>query len=120
VPSVVCPGGVTAYSAQWIGIDGYGSDTVEQDGTEADCLSGTPYYGAWYEMYGDSGVNGGAQVALDSSSYPVSPGDQMTATVSFAGSTWTLAITDTTSHWSYSIPIASPTPAPAQASAERS
>ncbi len=118
VPSVTCPADTTTYSSQWIGIDGDESDTVEQDGTGASCLSGTPHYDAWYEMYGDAAVNGGAEVALSSSSYPVSPGDAMTASVSIAGSTWTLAIADTTRDWNYSIGIASPSPAPARSSAE--
>ena len=117
VPRVTCTA-TTTYSSQWIGIDGYNSNTVEQDGTEADCFSGTAYYGAWYEMYGDNAVNEGAEVALSTSKYPVSPGDAMTATVSLSGSTWTLAIADTTKSWNYSIPIASPSPAPERSSAE--
>ena len=32
VPIVTCPADTTTYSSQWIGIDGYESDTVEQDG----------------------------------------------------------------------------------------
>ena len=42
----------------------------------------------------------------------------MTATVSLSGSTWTLAITDTTKGWNYSIGIPTPSPAPQQVSAE--
>jgi hypothetical protein len=118
VPIVTCPADTTTYSSQWIGIDGYESDTVEQDGILAACLSGTPYYRAWYEMYGDEAVDEGAEVPLSSSSYPVSPGDGMTASVSLSGSTWTLAIADTTRDWNYSIDIASPSPAPEQSSAE--
>jgi hypothetical protein len=110
VPSIACPAETTTYSSQWIGIDGYTNNTVEQDGTLAACLSGTPHYGAWYEMYGDEAVNEGAEVALSSSSYPVSPGDAMTASVSIAGSTWTLTIADTTKGWSYSIEIVWPVP----------
>lgn len=106
VPGVSCPGGVTNYSSQWIGIDG-GSDnssqpyqTVEQDGTAADCNSGTPVYYAWYELYGDASVEGGDEVQLSPSSYPVSPGDVMSASVSQSGTTWTLTIADTTHPWS--------------------
>ncbi len=118
VPSVACPAGTTTYSSQWIGIDGYQSDTVEQDGTLSACISGTPHYGVWYEMYGDEAVDEGAEVPLPSSSYPVSAGDAMTASVSIVGSTWTLAIADTTAGWSYSVEIASPSPAPNRSSAE--
>jgi hypothetical protein len=100
VPTVTCAGTASAYSAQWIGIDGYSSSTVEQDGTEADCLNGSPSYDAWYEMYGDNAVNSGNEVELSPSEYPIKPGDIMTASVSVSGSTWTLAIADTTRGWS--------------------
>lgn len=93
------------FSAQWIGIDGYSSNSVEQDGTEADCIGRSPYYGAWYEMFGDNSVNGGAEVSLSSSRYPVYPGDSMTASVSVSGTTWTLDIFDSTQGWSFSQPI---------------
>ena len=115
VPTITCPAASTSYSSQWIGIDGDNSDTVEQDGTEADCASGTPYYGAWYEMYGDANVDGGYEVPL---SNPVHAGDAMRATVSLSAGTWTLAIADATQNWHVSTTVASPTPAPAQSSAE--
>jgi hypothetical protein len=115
VPAISCAASSTSFSSQWIGIDGESSDTVEQDGTEADCVSGSPYYGAWYEMYGDPSVDGGYEVPL---SNPVDAGDAMSATVAISGTTWTLAITDTTQNWHFSIAIPTPSPAPAQSSAE--
>jgi hypothetical protein len=105
VPTVTCSGSSSSYSAEWIGIDGYSSNTVEQDGSEADCLSGSPSYDAWYEMYGDNAVNSGYEVELSPSSYPVSHGDAMNASVSVAGSTWTLSISDTTQGWNFSTQI---------------
>jgi uncharacterized repeat protein (TIGR02543 family) len=116
VPTVTCT--ETAYSSQWVGIDGSGDGTVEQDGTEADCVGTTPVYDAWYEMFGDSNVDSGYEVELSPSSYPVAPGNVMRGSVSYASGTWTLAIADTTAGWSYSIPIATPSPPPAQLSAE--
>jgi len=119
VPTVTCQSRANAYSAQWIGIDGYASSTVEQDGTEADCLAGSASYDAWYEMYGDSAVNSGDEVELSPSTNPVSPGDVISASVGVAGSTWTLAITDSsTTHtgWTYSTNIGFS--APAESSAE--
>jgi hypothetical protein len=104
VPSVTCSGTKTAYSAEWIGIDGDVSSTVEQDGTEADCLSGTASYDAWYELYGDSSENGGSEIELSTTSYPVVPGDAMTASVSETSSVWTFALTDTStkhSNWTF-------------------
>jgi hypothetical protein len=41
----------TTYSSFWVGLDGDGSTTVEQTGTELDCVHGAPVYSAWYEMY---------------------------------------------------------------------
>ncbi len=115
VPTITCPPASTSFSSQWIGIDGFNSNTVEQDGTEADCSSGSPYYGAWYEMYGDPSVSGGYEVPLEN---PVHAGDAMTATVSISGTTWTLAIADSTQNWTFSTDIPSASPAPAQSSAE--
>jgi uncharacterized repeat protein (TIGR02543 family) len=121
VPTVTCT--ETAYSSEWVGIDGgaLGDDTVEQDGTEADCggtTGTTPVYNAWYEMYGDDSVNGGDEVKLSTGSYPVAPGNAMSGSVSYGSGTWTLAITDATAGWSYSIPIAAPSPPPSELTAE--
>ena len=109
VPTIGCTA-TTSYSAHWIGIDGATSSTVEQDGTEADCSGGVASYDAWYEMYGDSAVNNGSEVELAPSSYPVYPGDAMTASVSVANTVWTLAISDAGSaahshNWQYSTNI---------------
>ena len=119
VPSVTCTGSKSAYSAEWIGIDGDVSSTVEQDGTEADCLSGTPSYDAWYELYGDSSENGGSEIELSTTTYPVAPGDQMTTSVSETGSVWTFALTDTsTKHPNWAFTSAGITFSAAQSSAE--
>jgi hypothetical protein len=98
-PTVTCSSSTT-YSAHWIGIDGDTSSTVEQDGS--------PSYDAWYEIYGDDSLDGGAEVELSPSTYPVKHGDAMSATVSVSGGDkWTLAISDATSPdvWSYSTQI---------------
>lgn len=105
VPTVTCSGRSSSYSAQWIGIDGYSSDTVEQTGTEADCIGGSPSYDAWYEMYGDSAVNDGDEVELSAATNPISPGDEMTATVSESAGTWTLTIADTSQGWTSPITV---------------
>lgn len=115
VPTVTCPSGSTGYAAIWVGIDGYTSNTVEQDGTDSDCNDGNPTYYAWYEMYGDDSVNGGAAIRL---SQPVQAGDAISASVSVSGSSWTLNIDDTSQNWQVSESIAGPDPAPSQNSAE--
>src|SRR5258708_2111390 len=94
-PTASCSSGQTAYSSFWVGIDGDTTNTVEQTGTDADCSSGTPTYYAWYEMYPKFPVN------LSPSSYPVLPGDGITAEVSASGGSFTLKIADSTRGWSF-------------------
>ncbi|HEX2702938.1 MAG TPA: G1 family glutamic endopeptidase, partial [Solirubrobacteraceae bacterium] len=112
VPAVTCSSS-DSYSADWVGIDGESSATVEQDGTESDCVSGSASYDAWYELYGDSSVNAGMEVKLGNY---VSPGDSMTASVSVSEHLWTLTITDSTESWQVSKQFN--WSAPAQSSAE--
>jgi hypothetical protein len=49
-PSVSCTS-TTSLAAFWVGIDGFSSDSVEQDGTLAECYGGAAYYFTWWEMY---------------------------------------------------------------------
>jgi len=94
VPTASCSSG-DLYASFWVGIDGYQSGSVEQDGTDSDCSLGHPTYYAWYEMYP------AASVELPSG-HPVSPGDTMSGSVSFDGSsTWTLTISDLSAGWNY-------------------
>jgi hypothetical protein len=129
VPTVTCTQGENAYSAHWIGIDGNTSSTVEQDGTEADCLTTTTggftyvggqftyggtavtsaSYDAWFEMYGDNAVNQGYEEELSPSTNPVTPGDSMSSSVSVVGNEWTLTISDSSSShaaWHFSTSVA--------------
>ncbi len=86
VPSVKCSAAPTGYAAFWVGIDGYTSSTVEQIGTDSDCVSlngrqtDVPTYYAWYEFY----PAGSYVVEFPHS---VQPGDLITAKVSFIGQT---------------------------------
>ncbi len=83
--------------APWVGIDGYGSSTVEQTGVATDCSSGSPVHQAWYEMYPAN------PVYLSTSSYPVAGGDHITASVTYAGSNkYTLKLTNSSRSWTYS------------------
>src|SRR5436309_8714435 len=87
-PTASCTG-ATTYSSFWVGLDGDGSNTVEQTGTDADCSGGTPSYYAWYEMYPKYPVNLGLSVR---------PGDVLTATVTYVGSNrFSISITDSRS-----------------------
>jgi hypothetical protein len=79
------------YAAFWVGLDGYSSRTVEQIGSEVDCVGQTAEYSAWYEIYPSP------EVAF---SNPVQAGDQLSASVSYEGSNkFLLTITDSTQHW---------------------
>jgi Peptidase A4 family len=91
-PAGTCSSGDT-YAAFWIGIDGYSSSTVEQTGTELDCIGKTAEYYAWYEMYPG---------ASETYSNTVKAGDQITATVTWlGGEKFSLYIDDSTEGWSH-------------------
>lgn len=89
MPTVTCNSTNDLY-APWIGIDGYGSQTVEQTGVQVDCSSGRPEYSGWYEMYP------AAPVYFNNS---VAAGDTFTASVVGSGSSYTLKLSDTTKGW---------------------
>jgi len=91
-PSVTC-NSTNDLMAPWVGIDGYGSNTVEQTGVATDCSSGHAVYQAWYEMYPK------APVYYSLSSYPVSAGDKFTGTVTRSSSTYTLKLTNSSKGW---------------------
>ena len=94
VPAVDCTAIPGSSASFWVGIDGWENDTVEQTGTDSDCDNGTPTYYAWYEFVPAAGTT--------ISSVPVAPGDQISADVSFSGSTFTVTMTNLTSGKTYS------------------
>jgi hypothetical protein len=96
-PSVKCPGGIGGAglgTSEWVGLDGFDNQTVEQDGTDAFCGGSghtEPMYEAWYEMYPAGSVN----------VFSVSAGDRISASVTYKAGKFTLTIADTTSKASY-------------------
>jgi hypothetical protein len=50
VPRVTCTS-ANSKASFWVGIDGYGNKTVEQDGISTDCHDGEPVYNAWLELF---------------------------------------------------------------------
>lgn len=82
-----------SWSSPWVGIDGDNSSTVEQTGTDSDCVRGKPSYYAWWEMYPKSTVV--------IRSITVTPGDWFTASVSYGGTSFNLTLTDTTTGQSF-------------------
>ncbi len=86
-PSITCPGVADQWTSNWVGLDGYNTDTVEQDGTFAHCGgtgNTTPKYEAWYEMFPANSVN----------VFAVHAGDIIDASVSYASGTFTLTVSD--------------------------
>jgi hypothetical protein len=89
-PAVTCAA-TNTFSSFWVGLDGDGTPSVEQTGTEADCDAGEAVYQGWFEMFPN------APVFYDN---PVEPGDAMSASVvADGGGTFTLTLTDTTEDW---------------------
>jgi hypothetical protein len=87
-PTGTCSGSTTSLAAFWVGIDGYSSDSVEQDGTLIECYDSAVYYFSWWEMYPTNAI----QVVGET----VRPGDAIAASVSRSGTTYTLKVTDST------------------------
>jgi hypothetical protein len=87
-PAVTCPKRGTQYAAFWVGIDGFTSGTVEQDGTLAECNHGAASYVTWWEMYPTNSIQ-----TVGSS---VRPGDALSASVVRSGTSYTLKVTDST------------------------
>jgi len=87
-PTATCSGRTTSLAAFWVGIDGYSSSSVEQDGTLVECYRGTAYHYTWWEMYPTNAI----QVVGSS----LRPGDAISASVVRSGSSYTLKVTDST------------------------
>jgi hypothetical protein len=84
-PSVSCTS-QTSLAAFWVGIDGYSSSSVEQDGTLAECYERTAYYYTWWEMYPSNAIQVVGQT--------LRAGDSITASVVRSGTSYTLKVTD--------------------------
>jgi peptidase A4-like protein len=86
-PGASCSRGTT-YAAFWVGIDGYNSTSVEQDGTFIECYQRHAYQYSWWEMYPTNDI----QVVGQS----VAAGDSISASVVRSGGSYTLSVTDST------------------------
>jgi len=84
-PSVSCTSRTT-YAAFWVGIDGFTSGSVEQDGTLAECSGGSAFYFSWWEMFPTNAI----QVVGSS----VQPNDSISASVTRSGTSYTLKLAD--------------------------
>jgi hypothetical protein len=95
-PSATCSSTNDLY-APWVGLDGYGSSTVEQTGVQTDCSNGSPVDSMWYEMYPAN------PVYPSKTTYPVSAGNTIHASVVYSGSTFTLTLQNVSRGWTYTI-----------------
>lgn len=89
-PAIKCPGVTSQWTSNWVGLDGFDNQTVEQDGTFAHCggpNSTTPVYKAWYEMFPANSIN----------VFPVKAGDVIDASVAYTAGQFTLTVADLTS-----------------------
>jgi Peptidase A4 family len=105
VPAVSASSGAT-YSSAWIGVDGFNDSSLIQTGTEEDYYSGAAHYDAWWEILP------AAETEISPTTYPVSPGDTMSASIWETTATisgrhhssehvWDIVISDSTKNWSF-------------------
>ncbi len=87
-PSASCTSRTELLAAFWVGIDGYSSDSVEQDGTLIECYNRHAYQYTWWEMYPTNDI----QVVGET----LAAGDSISASVARSGTSYTLAVTDST------------------------
>ncbi len=90
MPYLDCSGSSPdSFSGHWVGLDGAGTSTVEQDGILAACQGTDPVYSAWYEMFPQPPVY---------ATMAVRPGNAIVARVSYSRRyhKYTLTVTNTT------------------------
>ena len=100
VPSVNCATTPSSFSVHWVGLDGFNSGTVEQDGVESDCNGSTPVYSAWWETFPGNTIQ---------TAFNVNAGDAVIASVYFKSTSgahhdrYNLVLTDVTSGQSFNL-----------------
>ena len=85
-PSVTCSA-EDQLTSNWVGLDGFNSNTVEQLGTISWCFQAKPVYFTWYEMFPKGTIEVGKTLK---------PGDQISASVTRTGTSYALKLTDAT------------------------
>jgi hypothetical protein len=105
----VSPTKSATWSSAWVGVDGFNNSSLIQTGTEEDYYNGSAHYNAWWEILP------AAETAIPTSSYPVSPGDHMSASIWETSTTvsvgrarhpsiehvWRIVIADADKGWSF-------------------
>jgi len=92
-PTATCNTNKTQYASFWIGIDGYNSNTVEQIGTDSDCVGHTPTYYAWFEMF--------PAPPHTISGVAIHPGDRIVTRISASNHRFSLVLTNATTGKSF-------------------
>ena len=87
-PSATCSSRTESLAAFWVGIDGYSSSSVEQDGTLIECYQRHAYQYTWWEMYPANAIQVVGSTAA--------AGDKITASVVRSGTGYALTVTDAT------------------------
>ncbi len=92
-PTVECEQS-NAWTVFWVGLDGWWDNTVEQGGSSAQCVKGTPKYTVWWEMFPTNAIQ---------SVFTIKPGDKISATVTYkpATSVFVITVRDITSGHSF-------------------
>jgi len=109
VPYVDCASSPSSFSGHWVGLDGAGNETVEQDGILAACQGTTPVYSAWYEMFPLPPVY---------SNITVRAGNSIVASAYYdsGAGKFTLSLTNTTNGEHFTHTVACPSGSPCQRS----
>ncbi|MCF8568393.1 hypothetical protein LLE49_27115 [Alicyclobacillus tolerans] len=85
-----------AYSATWIGIDGFNDQSLIQCGTSQNIVNGSPQYNAWWEILPNP------ETPIDSTQYPLDANDQIVADISKkSDGTWTITMQNQTKGWTF-------------------
>jgi hypothetical protein len=90
VPTATCASGTDSYSAVWVGLGGFDTNSsgLEQTGIDANCSrSGSASYDVWYEIL---------PAAAHAIHMTVKPGDRVSASVSVSGHTVRFRVRDLT------------------------
>ena len=79
------------FSGVWVGIGGYGEETLIQVGTEQEYVNGRAVYYAWYELL--------PEYLVRITNFQIRPGDTIAASISIINentSTWSIKLNDVT------------------------
>jgi hypothetical protein len=87
--AVTCGGTAQQWAGFWVGMDGWWNDVVEQGGSEAQCINGSPQYNVWWEMYPFNAIQTG---------FAIHAGDTIKGSVTYVPSTqmFDIAVKDVT------------------------